>query len=79
MNGMSNLYSGWGGEDDDLYERVRMNELLVGERFWDKEIKKGFLLTPPHGHGMFRVIDESKASHPVKRGRNPKAEKFVEQ
>ena len=77
INGMSNLFSGWGGEDDDLYERVRINQLLMGERMWDKEIQKGFLLTPPHSHGMFRVIDESQSSHPVKRERTPQASAFV--
>lgn len=29
VNGYSNLFWGWGGEDDDLYRRIRMNNFTV--------------------------------------------------
>ena len=29
VNGFSNKYWGWGGEDDDMAKRVRMNNLQV--------------------------------------------------
>ena len=78
INGMSNLYFGWGGEDDDLYERVRQNNLLMGERIWNKNVTKGVLKVPPHGYGVFRVIDESEESHPIQRNRTEEAEAFVQ-
>ena len=30
INGFSNVFFGWGGEDDDLYDRVRAKGLVVG-------------------------------------------------
>eukprot|EP00929_Paragymnodinium_shiwhaense_P108453 TRINITY_DN74773_c0_g1_i1.p1 TRINITY_DN74773_c0_g1~~TRINITY_DN74773_c0_g1_i1.p1 ORF type:complete len:977 (-),score=184.16 TRINITY_DN74773_c0_g1_i1:39-2969(-) len=31
INGFSNEYYGWGGEDDELYHRLRLNKLLHGD------------------------------------------------
>ena len=46
INGMSNDYEGWGGEDDDLYSRLLQNNLLHGEQ--DNIIRR-----PPLGKGAF--------------------------
>lgn len=44
INGMSNQYFGWGGEDDDFHHRLRLNQLL-GQR--------GVVARPPKGQGQF--------------------------
>ncbi|CAE8583440.1 unnamed protein product, partial [Polarella glacialis] len=31
INGFANNYVGWGGEDDDLFQRLRLNNLLYGD------------------------------------------------
>jgi hypothetical protein len=47
VNGMSNLFWGWGGEDDELYERFKRKGLL-GDG--------GAVRRPVHGTGRFRKI-----------------------
>jgi beta-1,4-galactosyltransferase 2 len=56
VNGFSNDYVGWGGEDDDLYHRIRMAGLLVASG--------SAIDRPKPGTGRFHTIDESKANHP---------------
>ena len=46
VNGMSNDYEGWGGEDDDLFLRLRQNGLLYGT-------ENRMPLRPPKGKGRF--------------------------
>jgi hypothetical protein len=54
INGMSNDYEGWGGEDDDLFHRLRANNLLHGE--YGNENVKG-LAMPPRGQGVFMNLE----------------------
>lgn len=54
VNGFSNDYQGWGGEDDDLYERIRINGLLDNNAVY----------RPPSGHGRFKTISQSSEHHP---------------
>lgn len=54
VNGYSNGYSGWGGEDDDLYSRVKHKFSLI-ERY-PKDIGRCIMLT----HHQNDVIDESR-------------------
>jgi hypothetical protein len=56
INGMSNMYAGWGGEDDDLFHRIRVNKLTEG----------GIPNRPPKGHGIFRAISQAESHHPKK-------------
>jgi len=56
INGFSNDYVGWGGEDDDLYERIRINDLL--------EEPHGTIHRPPQGKGRFKTISQSSNYHP---------------
>lgn len=56
INGFSNDYVGWGGEDDDLYERIRINGLL--------EEPHGTIHRPPQGKGRFKTISQSSTYHP---------------
>jgi hypothetical protein len=59
INGMSNMYAGWGGEDDDLLHRIRVNGLTVGKRKLPNR--------PPKGHGIFRTISQAEIHHPPKK------------
>lgn len=70
INGFSNEYSGWGGEDDDLYHRLRLNNLLHGDCYpfcssKDSRIgKTGISIKrPPKGHGVFRGEHMHSANH----------------
>ena len=54
INGFSNDYVGWGGEDDDLHFRLRAAKLLSGTAIHRN----------PRGAGKFYTIDESATSHP---------------
>ena len=58
INGLSNDYIGWGGEDDDLYERLRINKLLVPNNSGGMALKR-----PPKGNGVFRVISQDQEHH----------------
>lgn len=53
INGMSNDYEGWGGEDDDFYERMARNKLLRGGRYGNS------IVVPPPGNGTFDNIDQT--------------------
>jgi len=57
VNGFSNRFQGWGGEDDDLYNRLAAAKLL----------KNGQITRPPTGHGRFKTIDERRIHHPRRR------------
>jgi hypothetical protein len=54
INGFSNNFVGWGGEDDDLHHRLRAAKLLAGDAIHRNA----------RGAGKFHTIDESTASHP---------------
>lgn len=58
VNGMSNDFRGWGGEDDDLHERLRQNNML----------KDGIhMFRPEKGHGRFGAWHDK---HHTKRERS---------
>lgn len=60
INGFSNEYYGWGGEDDELFQRLHLNKLLMGDCYpfcktndpsagrIGQSIKR-----PPKGYGRF--------------------------
>eukprot|EP00980_Cylindrotheca_fusiformis_P022448 scaffold9308_cov115-Cylindrotheca_fusiformis.AAC.11 len=58
INGFSNDYISWGGEDDDLYLRLHNNDLLSVQSG-----RKRLIRRPPTGYGRFRVISEAKEHH----------------
>jgi len=58
INGFSNDYISWGGEDDDLYLRLRDKELLSVNRQ-----RKFLMRRPPPGFGRFRTVSDDKKHH----------------
>jgi hypothetical protein len=56
INGFSNDYVGWGGKDDDFFERIRINCLL--------ENVHETVHRPPKGMGRFKTISQSSTDHP---------------
>lgn len=60
INGMGNEYRGWGCEDDDMYYRLRANDLLINVNNSTAEPRR-----PPDGQGLFSTIDESSEHHPI--------------
>lgn len=57
INGFSNDFEGWGGEDDDLFQRIRWNNLLDNTT---KTIRR-----PHKGRGIFHTISQAEEHHPV--------------
>jgi hypothetical protein len=49
LNGMSNSFWGWGGEDDELYERIKIKGLLI----------EGNIMRPMHNNGRFKKLSEN--------------------
>mmetsp|Transcript_53825 Transcript_53825/g.149688 ORF Transcript_53825/g.149688 Transcript_53825/m.149688 type:complete len:1018 (-) Transcript_53825:80-3133(-) len=61
-NGFSNAYEGWGGEDDDLYLRLKQTNLLKGgcHTFCTtKERSKLMVYRPPIGRGRFDCLHDA--------------------
>ncbi|KAF4732790.1 hypothetical protein FOZ63_022579 [Perkinsus olseni] len=61
INGFSNEYWGWGGEDDDLYWRLRHNQLLVGgcNPFCQSQPGSVEIFRPRKGHGKFLCLHDN--------------------
>lgn len=57
INGMSNDYEGWGGEDDDLYRRLLHNMLLLGKR---EDPRVPVIARPPKGFGRYKNTENKK-------------------
>lgn len=62
INGFSNEYEGWGGEDDDLYLRLKQNDLLKGQcHTWCAQKSKTtdpVVMRPPLGKGKFICLHD---------------------
>lgn len=62
INGFSNEYDGWGGEDDDLYLRLKANNLLKGGcHTWCKDKNKPtvpMVRRPPLGEGKMTCLHD---------------------
>ena len=67
VNGFTNNAHGWGGEDDDLYHRFRINNLLT---------KKGHLRRPLKGFGKCHCMNDKNHT---KRERHPEEYKNIVQ
>ena len=59
INGFTNVAIGWGGEDDDLHHRFRINGLLAGNA----------LRRPPKGHGMCHCMHDTDHTKRVRDNR----------
>jgi len=68
INGLGNDYIGWGGEDDDLYHRLRQNGLLYQNR--NKADAAPVPRRPPKGNGVFRTISQKAEHHEQKKTHN---------
>eukprot|EP00930_Biecheleria_cincta_P015435 TRINITY_DN12886_c0_g1_i1.p1 TRINITY_DN12886_c0_g1~~TRINITY_DN12886_c0_g1_i1.p1 ORF type:complete len:978 (+),score=135.56 TRINITY_DN12886_c0_g1_i1:80-3013(+) len=62
INGFSNEYEGWGGEDDDLYLRLKINNLLKGGcHTWCNSPKRPtvpMVYRPPIGQGRMTCLHD---------------------
>eukprot|EP00929_Paragymnodinium_shiwhaense_P053095 TRINITY_DN26580_c0_g1_i1.p1 TRINITY_DN26580_c0_g1~~TRINITY_DN26580_c0_g1_i1.p1 ORF type:complete len:1025 (+),score=70.19 TRINITY_DN26580_c0_g1_i1:260-3334(+) len=60
INGFSNDYEGWGGEDDDLYLRLKQHKLLKGgcHTFCRDRPKIPMVHRPALGHGRFTCLHD---------------------
>ena len=66
VNGFSNQYVGWGGEDDDLFFRLKNNNLLKDQLQWGPYEIVTTITRPKLGSGVFHVIHENATHHPPK-------------
>jgi N-terminal domain of galactosyltransferase/N-terminal region of glycosyl transferase group 7 len=57
INGMSNAFRGWGGEDDELFRRLLFKGLLDCNLYPPQPAR------PPKGSGVFLTISEQKEHH----------------
>eukprot|EP00747_Dinoflagellata_sp_TGD_P086803 gnl/TRDRNA2_/TRDRNA2_163422_c1_seq2.p1 gnl/TRDRNA2_/TRDRNA2_163422_c1~~gnl/TRDRNA2_/TRDRNA2_163422_c1_seq2.p1 ORF type:complete len:1074 (+),score=210.53 gnl/TRDRNA2_/TRDRNA2_163422_c1_seq2:289-3222(+) len=76
INGFSNEYAGWGGEDDDIYLRMKQNHLLHGgcHTFCAEKASKSIpmVVRPPLGTGKFSCLHDDDHT-PRERTKDDKA------
>eukprot|EP00929_Paragymnodinium_shiwhaense_P058053 TRINITY_DN29080_c0_g2_i1.p2 TRINITY_DN29080_c0_g2~~TRINITY_DN29080_c0_g2_i1.p2 ORF type:complete len:655 (-),score=123.40 TRINITY_DN29080_c0_g2_i1:25-1989(-) len=70
INGFSNEYYGWGGEDDELHHRLKFNNLLYGDCYPfckdsdpTKDVPGASIKRPPKGAGRFSGEFMHSANH----------------
>ena len=71
INGMSNRFVGWGGEDDELYFRFRYNDLLGNGT--------DIIRRPPKGFGYYSTLNDADHTERKQSDTYPQMQQWIEQ